>query len=51
VAYPAIDESDGDVKKSALDSKCLFTMDGISFAVEICLDHRRARLRQSTCIW
>lgn len=46
VAYPYIDESDGELKKSAFDSKSLFTLDGISFATEICLDHRRGRLRE-----
>lgn len=46
VAYPYVDESFGEIKKEVFDSKSIFTLDGITFAVEICLDHRRGRLRQ-----
>jgi len=46
VAYPNVDERCGEIKKEAFDSESIFTMDGITFAVEICLDHRRGRLRQ-----
>ena len=45
IAYPYIDESSGELKAEAFDAKCIFTVDGITFALEICLDHRRARLR------
>jgi hypothetical protein len=45
VAYPYVNESLGEIKKEATDSRSIFCMDGITFAVEICLDHRRGRLR------
>ena len=47
VAYPYVDESSGELKKEATDAKSIFSMDGITFAVEICLDHRRGRLRMA----
>lgn len=46
VAYPFIDESNGEIKKVANDSKGIFKLGGINLAVEICLDHRRSRLRR-----
>jgi len=46
VAYPYVDESKGELKKDANDEKSIFQVDGIMVALEICLDHRRARLRQ-----
>jgi hypothetical protein len=45
VAYPYIDESSGELKKEATDARSIFSMDGITFAIEICLDHRKGRLR------
>eukprot|EP00567_Pseudictyota_dubia_P012197 CAMPEP_0197438344 /NCGR_PEP_ID=MMETSP1175-20131217/5372_1 /TAXON_ID=1003142 /ORGANISM="Triceratium dubium, Strain CCMP147" /LENGTH=408 /DNA_ID=CAMNT_0042968057 /DNA_START=73 /DNA_END=1295 /DNA_ORIENTATION=+ len=47
VAYPYVDESSGELKSEATDAKSIFSMDGITFAVEICLDHRRGRLRMA----
>jgi len=46
VAYPYVDESSGELKKDASDEKSIFQVDGITIALEICLDHRRARLRK-----
>jgi len=46
VAYPYVDESKGELKKDANDEKSIFQLDGIMLALEICLDHRRGRLRQ-----
>ena len=46
VAYPFVDESKGELKKDASDEKSIFQVNGIMVALEICLDHRRARLRQ-----
>ena len=46
VAYPYVDESMGELKKHVDDQKSIFRVDGIMVALEICLDHRRARLRQ-----
>ena len=45
VAYPTMVEGDSEIKQSAFDGKSIFTMDGITIAVEICLDHRRQRLQ------
>ena len=44
VAYPTIEDDESEIKQSAFDGKSIFTIDGITFAVEICLDHRRQRL-------
>jgi len=46
VAYPTIDEDEGELKQQCFDNKSIFTLAGITFGVEICLDHRRARLRK-----
>lgn len=47
VAYPYVDGGSGELKKEATDAKSIFCMDGITFAVEICLDHRRGRLHSA----
>lgn len=44
--YPPIDESHGENKRTAFDDLCIFTIKGIKFAVEVCLDHYKARLRR-----
>ena len=46
VAYPYVDETTGELKKDTHDEKSIFQVNGITVALEICLDHRRARLRQ-----
>lgn len=46
VAYPYVDESTGELKKETNDDKSIFQVNGIMVALEICLDHRKARLRQ-----
>ena len=46
VEYPYVDESTGELKKDVNDEKSIFQVNNITFALEICLDHRRARLRQ-----
>lgn len=48
VAYPVLDLSDGDLKRSPSDSKAIFTVDrNLNVGVEICLDHSDHRLRRS----
>ncbi len=55
VAYPHIDLSGGDLKRSAYDAYAIFqqgygqdnTPVGLSYGVEICLDHDDARLRKN----
>jgi len=47
VVYPDIDEKDGEAKQTAFDPLSIFTIDGIKFGVEVCLDHSRARLRRN----
>jgi hypothetical protein len=37
----------GEIKQQASDARSIFEMDGIVIAVEICLDHRRGRLREA----
>jgi hypothetical protein len=44
-AYPPIKEQDGEDKETAFDDLSIFTIKGIKFGVEVCLDHARARLR------
>lgn len=44
-AYPQISEAEGEDKKSAFDVYSIFTIKGIKFGVEVCLDHYKARLR------
>ena len=45
VAYPHINETQGEIKEQSDDNRSIFQMDGITFAIEICLDHRHGRLR------
>lgn len=47
VAYPPIDEHDGEDKQRAFDPLSIFTIEGIKFGVEVCLDHMQARLRRN----
>jgi hypothetical protein len=44
--YPPIDESHGENKRTAFDDLSIFTIKGIKFGVEVCLDHYQARLRR-----
>jgi hypothetical protein len=44
-AYPTIDEQNGEDKKTAFDSLSIFTIKGIKFGLEVCLDHYCARIR------
>lgn len=46
-AYPPIDEKDGENKADAFDDYSIFTIKGIKFGVEVCLDHYKARLRSN----
>jgi hypothetical protein len=46
-AYPPIDEKAGENKQSAFDDLGIFTLKGIKFGVEVCLDHYKARLRSN----
>jgi hypothetical protein len=43
--YPPISEKDGENKDSAFDVFSIFTIQGIKFGLEICLDHMNGRLR------
>jgi hypothetical protein len=45
VAYPPIDEKFGENKRKPFDDFSIFTIKGIKFGLEVCLDHYRARLR------
>jgi hypothetical protein len=47
VVYPDIDERDGEDKEAAFDPLSIFTIAGIKFGIEVCLDHSRARLRRN----
>jgi hypothetical protein len=47
VAYPDIDEKNGEDKREAFDDLSIFTIKGIRFGLEVCLDHSRARLRRN----
>lgn len=53
IAYPHIDLSDGDLKKSADDSYAIFRLDDglgrrpTDLGIEICLDHYDGRLRRN----
>ncbi|KAA8498963.1 hypothetical protein FVE85_6548 [Porphyridium purpureum] len=49
VAYPPINLSNGEIKVSGADCRSIFTIERICFAVEVCLDHKRGRLRQVRC--
>lgn len=44
-AYPVIPEVHGEDKLEAFDDYSIFTIGGIKFGLEICLDHYNARLR------
>jgi hypothetical protein len=44
-AYPVILEVHGEDKREAFDDYSIFTIAGIRFGLEICLDHFNARLR------
>lgn len=47
-AYPTHNTTQaGRFKESPGDAKCLFSIDGIRFAAEICLDHRRGLIAKS----
>jgi hypothetical protein len=46
-AYPDIDEKNGEDKQTAFDDLSIFTIQGIKFGLEVCLDHYRARLRRN----
>lgn len=44
-AYPPVPEGHGEDKRTPWDPYSIFTIKGIRFGVEICLDHYNARLR------
>jgi hypothetical protein len=44
--YPKIGEQDGENKRTAFDALSIFTIQGIKFGLEICLDHLGRRLRR-----
>jgi hypothetical protein len=46
-AYPPIHDKHGENKRRAFDELSIFTLGGIRFGVEICLDHLYARLRNN----
>ena len=46
-AYPDIDEKNGEDKQQAFDDLSIFTIRGIKFGVEVCLDHYKARIRRN----
>ncbi|HEX6099762.1 MAG TPA: hypothetical protein VF432_25840 [Thermoanaerobaculia bacterium] len=45
--YPPIHENKGENKRRAFDDYSIFTIKGIKFGVEVCLDHLQARLRRN----
>jgi hypothetical protein len=45
--YPPINEKKGENKRKAFDDYSIFTIKGIKFGVEVCLDHLQARLRRN----
>ena len=47
VGYPPIDEHYGENKRRAFDPLSIFTIKGIKFGLEVCLDHLAGRLRRS----
>ena len=46
-AYPPIPENQGEDKQTAFDDFSIFTIKGIKFGLEVCLDHAFARLRRN----
>lgn len=46
VSYPEVGDKDGEDKQSPFDDLAVFSIDGINFGIEICLDHSRSRLRK-----
>jgi len=44
-AFPPICENNGENKQEPFDALSIFTIKGIKFGVEVCLDHYKARLR------
>ena len=47
ITYPPIPENNGEDKHHAFDPYSIFTIKGIRFGVEICLDHFLGRLRNN----
>jgi hypothetical protein len=47
VGYPDIDEKDGEDKQTAFDDLSIFTIGGIKFGIEVCIDHAYSRLRRN----
>jgi hypothetical protein len=47
VGFPPINEHDGENKQKAFDPLSIFTIKGIKFGLEVCLDHLAGRLRRN----
>ena len=47
VKYPCVNNENGENKESAWDDLSIFTIHGIRFGIEICLDHACHRLRSN----
>jgi len=46
-AYPDIDEKNGEDKQLPFDDLSIFTIRGIKFGLEVCLDHYKSRIRRN----
>lgn len=47
VSYPCVNNQDGENKQSAWDDLSIFTVYGIRFGIEVCVDHWCSRLRSN----